>query len=373
MTNKKKVGFADVRVGMLVLLSIGILIAMILAVSGDIPLQKSLTVRTKLSQVDGLRPGTEVRLAGVSIGKVSEVNLLPVAKDQEEKRSVEVVMKIDPEIDGVPAQKRIRTDSRVILGSVGLLGDKVIEITPGTTDNGQEIKDNDEILGAQETSIKQLVTGASDIMSNFNLLSTEVKQIAEKINRGEGTAGKFIADEALYNNLNRTVIESQELVKRVREGEGTVGKLLNDPKLYEEIRTATNRMEALVADISNGRGTIGKLATDDELYVKSNKMLARLDQITDKLEQTANRIDRGEGTIGRLINEDRLYRETETTLVNLNKMSARLERGEGSAGKLLQDPELYNNLNTASSEINKLLFDFRKDPKKYLTIKIRIF
>jgi phospholipid/cholesterol/gamma-HCH transport system substrate-binding protein len=370
---KKQLGFADLRVGLLVLFAIGILIAMILTISGDISFQKSLTVRTKLSQVDGLRPGTEVRLAGVGIGKVSKVNLLPVAENDEVKRNVEVIMEIEPTIDGVPAQERIRSDSRVNLGSVGLLGDKVIDITPGTQQNGRPIKDGEEIPGAQETSIKQLVTGASDIMSNFNLLSNEVKKIAEDINDGKGTAGRFIKDEALYNNLNSTVVEAQSLVTRIREGEGTVGRLLNDPKLYEQIQSTTLRMEQLVADISNGRGTIGKLATDDELYVRTNKMLTRLDGVTDKLEQTANRIDRGEGTIGRLINEDSLYRETESTLKNLNNLSARLERGDGSAGKLLQDPELYNNLNVASSEVVKLLYDFRKDPKKYLTIKIRIF
>ncbi|MBL8150687.1 MAG: MCE family protein, partial [Blastocatellia bacterium] len=61
------------------------------------------------------------------------------------------------------------------------------------------------------------------------------------------------------------------------------------------------------------------------------------------------------------------------TLANLNKISARLERGEGAAGKLLQDPELYNNANNVSVEVVKLLADFRKEPKKYLTIKIRLF
>src|SRR5205823_2948183 len=133
----------------------------ILSISGDIPFfRDAIYVRTKLSQVDGLRPGTEVRLAGVKIGQVKEVNLLPVPKDTEVKQTVEVVMKIDPKIDGVPAQQRIRTDSQAILGSVGLLGDKVIDITPGTL-AGQEIANNGEIKSAQETSIKQLVTGAN--------------------------------------------------------------------------------------------------------------------------------------------------------------------------------------------------------------------
>src|SRR5262249_2245943 len=157
-------------------------------ISGDITFKQPLVVRTKLSQVDGLRPGTEVRLAGVAIGKVSEVNLLPIAKDSSSTQNVEVIMKLDREIDGLHAEERVRTDARVVLGSICLLGDKVIDITPGTKQNGKPITNNGEIQGAQETSIKQLVTGASDIMSNFNLLSDQVRQIAEDLNAGKGTA-----------------------------------------------------------------------------------------------------------------------------------------------------------------------------------------
>ncbi len=373
MAGKKRVGFAGIRVGMLVIISLAIIITAILAISGDIsPFANPLFVRSKLSQVDGLRPGTEVRLAGVRVGQVTEVNMLPVAKDDKEKRNVEIIMRIDQLIDGIPANQRIRSDSRVILGSIGLLGDKVIEITPGTM-QGKEAEYGGEIQGAQETTIKELITGADDILANFTTLSKEVKEIAEDINEGKGTAGKFIKNEDLYRNLNKTVVEAQTLVQRIREGEGTVGRLLNDPKLYEDLQTTTKSLEKLVSDISAGRGTIGKLATDDELYTRTNKLLARVDDITGKLEQTADRINSGEGTVGRLLKEDKLYRETEETLTNLNKLVAKLERGEGSAGRLLQDPELYNNLNTASSEVVKLLYDFRREPKKYLTVKVRIF
>lgn len=378
--NNKKIGFADLRVGLLLLLSMGILIAVILTISGDIDIfHKYLIIRTKLSEVDGLRVGTEVRLAGVHIGQVSEVRLLNVAKDQEAVHSVEVVMKIDNMIDGVPAQQRIRSDSVVRLGSVGLLGDKVIDITPGT-EKGTAVANDGVIKGSEETSIKQLITGTNDILANFTLLSGQLKEVFDDINQGKGTVGLLIKDERLYNNLNKTVVESQELVKRVREGDGTVGKLLNDPQLYNQIQSTTNRIENLIADISNGRGTIGKLATDDEVYTRTTKILERLDNIAIKLDETAGKIDQGNGTISKLLNDDHIYQETESTLANLNKVSARidrisaeLEKGNGSAGKLLQDPELYNNFNSASSEVVKLLHDFRQDPKKYLTIKVRIF
>ncbi|MCS6884506.1 MAG: MlaD family protein [Acidobacteriota bacterium] len=371
---KRGVGFADLRVGLLVFISICILIAMILSISGDLTFfERPYYIRTKLAQVEGLRPGTEVRLAGVSIGQVTEVNLLPIAQNEQESRSVEVVMKISDTIDGIPAGQRIRTDSRAILGSVGLLGDKVIDITPGTLEGGKPVPNGGEIQSAQEMTIKQLVTGANDILANFTLLSNEVKEIAEKINKGQGTAGKLITDETLYNNLNQTVVEAQNLVKRVREGRGTVGQLLNDPQLYEQVVKVTVQLEKILNEIASGRGTLGKLARDEQLYDNTASSIARLDRIADRLEQIVAKIDRGEGTVGKLITDDSLYTEANATVANLNRISASLARGEGSAGKLLKDPSLYENLNSASLETIKLLSDFRRDPKKYLTIKIRIF
>ncbi len=379
MSSKKTIGFAQLRVGLLVLLTVGLIIATILTISGDINLfKKTLTIRTKLPQVDGLRPGTEVRLAGVYIGQVSDVILLPIAPNEQDKQklqSVEVVMKINKLIDDVPAEERIRKNSLVKLGSVGLLGDKVIDISPGTKDS-DAIKDGDLVRGDQEDSLTQVVSGASSILQDIDTLADQVKEIAQNINQGKGNLGLIVKDDKLYTNANATILESQKLVERIRDGGGTVGKLLNDPTLYDQIQTTTKKAETLITDISGGRGTIGKLATDDELYNRTNQILTRVDSIINKLEETTNKVDAGQGTVGQLLNNDKLYKETENTVANLNRLTVRLEKtldNKGSVNKLLEDPTLYNNLADASTEVVKLLQDFRKEPKKYLIIKIRIF
>ncbi len=379
MASKKTIGFAQLRVGLLVLFAGGIIIATILTLSGDTGLFKNIiTIRTKLPQVDGLRPGTEVRLAGVYVGQVSEVKLLPVAPDDKDKKkfqSVEVVMQINKLIDGVPATERIRKDSNVKLGAIGLLGDKVIDITPGTK-SSDAIKENELIQGEQDPSLPSVVSGASNILQDIQSLADQVKEIAVSINQGKGNLGLIIKDDKLYNNANSTVVESQKLVEKINNGNGTVGKLLNDPQLYDQIQSTTKKVDTLIADISAGRGTIGKLATNDELYTRTNKILERLDNIASKLEETTSKVEDGKGTVGQLLNNDSLYRDTETTILNLNKLTTRLEKtldNKGSINKLLEDPTLYNNLNEASAETVKLLQDFRKEPKKYLTIKIRIF
>ncbi|MBI4853489.1 MAG: MCE family protein [Acidobacteria bacterium] len=377
MASKKNIGFAQLRVGLLVLLAGGITLAIILTISGDIGFFKNtITIRTKLPQVDGLRQGTEVRLAGVYIGQVSDVILLPIAEDDKQKiQSVEIVMKINSIINGVSAKERIREDSVVKLGSIGLLGDKVIDITPGTKTN-KAIEENALVKGDQEASLPQVVSSTSNILQDIDELADQVKSIAKNINEGKGNLGLIIRDEKLYNNANATILESQKLVERIRDGGGTVGKLLNDPSLYDQIQTTTKKAETLIADISAGKGTIGKIATDDEIYNRTNKILERLDTIAAKIETTADKIDHGQGTVSQLLNNDSLYKETQNTISNLNHLTVRIDKtldSKGSVNRLLEDPTLYNNVNEASAEVVKLLQDFRKEPKKYLTIKIRLF
>lgn len=95
----------------------------------------------------------------------------------------------------------------------------------------------------------------------------------------------------------------------------------------------------MIADINEGRGTVGKLIKDEQIYNDARAAIARFNT-------AAERID--------------------------NVVSA-AQRGEGSFGKLLTDDALYSNVNQLSSEGVKLLYDFRQNPRKYLTVKFELF
>ncbi|HZS45111.1 MAG TPA: MlaD family protein [Blastocatellia bacterium] len=371
MNSKKKLGISELRVGILVVISIAILILMILTASGDISLfGHTITLNTRLSEVEGLKKGDEVRLAGVHVGQVESVRFSD--KIPENPNVKEGTIIISMKVDANTAKDRIRTDSTVILGSIGLLGDKVLEITPGTQ-QGVPVKDGDFIKGSQETSVKELVTGANDILANFSTLSDILKDLGNQVREGKGTIGKFLYDESIYVNANRTVVQAEELMRRIEEGDGTAGKLINDPTLYNDLHNAVTQLSTLVADIQKGRGTLGKLATDDELYQRINKASDKLDSVTNKLDEITAQIRSGQGTAGRIIYDDKIAKDAETAIANLNRITDRLDKGEGTAGMLLHDDKLYNNLNGASSEVVKLLYDFRQNPKKYLSIKVSIF
>jgi len=371
MNSKKKLGVSELRVGIHVVISIAILILMILTASGDITVfSHTMTLNTRLSAVEGLKKGDEVRLAGVHVGQVESVRFgdkIPENPNVKEGTIV-VAMKVDSDM----AKNRIRSDSTVILGSIGLLGDKVLEITPGTQ-QGVPVKDGDYIKGSQETSIKELVTGANDILANFTTLSDILKDVGNQVREGKGTLGRFLYDESIYVNANRTVVQAEELMRRIEEGDGTMGRLINDPKLYDDLHTTVQQLSTLVGDIQKGRGTLGKLTTDEELYNRINRASEKLDSVTKRIDEIAAKIQSGQGTAGRIIYDDKIAKDAEAAIANLNRITERLDKGEGTAGLLLHDDKLYNNLNGASSEVVKLLYDFRQNPKKYLSIKVTIF
>ena len=336
---KKTIGLRELRVGLLVIVSILVLIFLILNASGDIsPFSKKLHVKARFANADGLRPGSEVRLAGVRIGKIDEVRLLPPS-DKPTDPKVEARLAIDSEIDGRPATDLIRTDSTAQLGSPGLLGtDKLINIIPGTS-VAPPVPENFELRSASATDFGALTESGNDLMQQLNRLSGEFTGIAERINRGEGTLGRFVNDEAFYNNLNAAIRDTQSLIRQIESGQGSAGRFVNDPALYNNLNAVSQQLQSIASDLRQGRGTAGKLLTDEAIYNDARAAIARVNTTAERLDNVISGVQRGEGTVG----------------------------------KLFTDDQLYSNVNQLSAESVKLIYDFRQNPKKYLTIKFELF
>lgn len=380
MPQNTKPRFSELRVGLLVMAALAILMLVIFAVSGDISLpwlNRKATIRTEMSSVDGLHKGAEVRLSGRKIGSVKDIRFSDeIPSDPNAQNNVVIFMEIDGKLDGRPAIERIRTDSLAVLKSAGVLGDNVIDIVPGTV-KGAPIKDGDRINSLAQKSVGDIINAAQTAVGNLNVISEDIKTMTGRLKNGEGTMGRFLGDESFYVNLNRTVLQTESLLKDFKEGEGTVGKLVKDPALYNQVNETVAQMrnlsETLNQQLASGKGTVGKLLKDEEIYNKANSLLAKLDQTSTRLDRTMASIEAGEGNLGKLIRDEELYREMRDTIQKLNGISARLERGEGTAGLLLKDDKLYNNVNNVSAEVTKLLYDFRQNPKKYLSIKLAVF
>lgn len=382
------------------LAALAILGFLILNATGEFnPFEEKLTLKARFVNADGLREGAEVQLAGVNIGKVTEVRFLPA--DSPEDSNIEAVMSVDALIDNQPTKERIRTDSTAQLVATSVLGnDKMINITPGT-DEGGPVSELSVLDSSAAISINQLTQTGNDLLQQINKLAIPTNEILNKANQGEGTLGNLINDEALYRNLSESIEETKLLIDRIRTGQGTAGKFVNDPELYNNLNKSVANLEAIAADLRAGKGTAGKFLTDEAIYEDSKLMISelrtalkdvgpslkRLDQISADLESITKDLNEGRGTAGKFLKDEQLYADARQAINSLSSMTSKLDNvlgdaqgGKGTFGKLLTDETLYNNLNQTMSNVNqlssestKLLYDFRQNPKKFLTINFKLF
>jgi phospholipid/cholesterol/gamma-HCH transport system substrate-binding protein len=377
---KRNLGWGDLRVGFFILAAIGLLIFLILNASGDFnPFSRKLRLKAQFNTADGLREGSEVRLAGVRIGKVESVRMLPPA-DNPKGNKVEATLVIDDKIDGQPANERIRTDSTAQLVAPTLLSDdKVINISPGTN-KGIQVKEGSLLESSSTNTFSDIASGGNDLVQRLNKVADRVNEITRKINEGEGTIGRAVNDEALYNNLNSTVKEIQIIAEKVKSGDGSAGKFVNDPEFYNNLNDTVVKLQSIADDLKAGKGTAGKLFTDEALYNDARATMAKINHTLDDIKGMIAEIKSGKGTAGKLITDEALYNDTRAAINRFNATAERIDqviakaqRGEGTVGKLLTDEQLYNNINQFSGEGVKMIYDIRQNPKKYLTIKLELF
>ncbi len=400
MPPTKSLGFSQLRVGIFVFFGLAVLAFLILNASGNFnPFEKKLRLKARFASADGLRDGAEVQLAGVNIGKVESVNLLP--PDSPDDARVEAVLLVNRNLDGKPLSERVRTDSTAQLVATSILAnDKLINITPGTM-KGAAVSENDVLASTSAMSINQLTETGNELLQQINKLAVPTNEILNKANRGEGTLGRIINDESLYTNIDATVGETkltlaklQNTLDRVNRGDGSAGKLLNDPELYNNLNRSVQQLEAISKDLRAGKGTAGKLLNDEKLYNDARDAIsdlrvsaAKINGIADDFKIISNDLKDGKGTAGKFLKDERLYDDARTALARLNTTAEKFDvilgdaqAGKGTIGKLLTDETLYNNVNQTASNVNqlssegtKLIYDFRQNPKKYLTIQFKLF
>ena len=358
MAQRRSLAWTELRVGILVIASFALLALAIFYISGQsgffVP---KYTITAYFQNANNLRDGAEVSLEGVTIGNVDSVE---ISKEPDPNKAVQARLKLDSRFKNI-----IRTDSKVTISTIGLLGDSKVDISRGS-EAGMVIPDGGYIQGTEEGDIRKIVQGTNDFIANLQVLSEDFKKVSDRVAQGEGTLGQFLTNTSVYDNTNAVVKEANALVRDARTGPGTMGRLISDDALYNKIMAIGDRVDVLVKKVESGDGTAGKFVNDPTLY-------NRIDNLTAKVQNITDRIDRGEGTLGKLLKDDALYTDFRTGVTKFNALVDSVQNGEGSAGKFIKDPSLFNSLNETTSEIQKLIYDFRQNPKKFLTINFKLF
>jgi len=358
MPQQQRLNWAQLRVGTMVIIGLAILAIGIFFISGQEGFfRRRYKLKAYVSEAAGLRQGAQVSLAGVAVGSVDRIEISPYP---ERARAVEIVMRV-----ARAYQDQIRTDSRASIETVGLLGDSYVDITRGTP--GQEvIADGGVLKTSEEADVKRVVQNANDVFVNLRVLSAKLNDISGQIQSGKGSVGKLVYDQTLYNRLNKTSDTIDRMVTRVEQGQGTLGKLMADETLYGTTVATIDRLNKVIDDMQHGPGSLAKFVSDPSVYNNVNHLVTQANSLVDNINQ-------GQGTLGKLAKDPQLYNRLNETFDHLNALSTRMDQGQGTLGKLSTDPTLYNNLSQSSQSLRDFLTEFKKSPKKYLTLRVRMF
>lgn len=304
----------ETRLGMFIALAM-IAGFIILHIIGGVDfLKPGYHVRARFSNIQELKVGDAVKLAGLPVGRVERLGLAPG------ENKVELVLRLNKDTP-------VHTDSKASVKFAGLMGQNYVSLdfgSPGapllmenqlisTTEapdmnalmakldaaaggvqnltqsfTGDKI---DNLLGPFTDFMKQNNPRISAILGNAQAISSQVAQ-------GKGTIGKLIYEDTLYSSastavtnlqdvateIKRTVAKAREVVDQINAGKGTVGKLVTDDKLYHEATASMSNLKEILQKVNSGQGSVGKIVNDQEFYKNAQLSLQKLDKATESLE-----------------------------------------------------------------------------------------
>jgi phospholipid/cholesterol/gamma-HCH transport system substrate-binding protein len=346
MPRTRSLAWSELKIGILAVTALALAAMLIFAVGGQGGFAwQRYELKAKFPNVQGLKSGAVVRVAGVDVGQVTEVEFVGT--------DVQITLGVNKENIG-----RITDHSRASIGSLSLLGEPIIEISPST--QGTPLKDGDNIQTARAAGqIGDVAAGATDTLEQATGLIKEIRA-------GKGTVGKLFTDDQVYTEFNAFVAAAQAVATGLQQGRGSLGMLIKDPAAYREANLALANLQEMTRRINAGEGSLGKLLNDDALAKSATSAAASADKILDGLQ-------RGEGTAGKLLTDQALWNRINALSDRIDQVLATLETGNGSAAQLLHDKALYENMNGTALELKQLIADIRKDPKKYLNVRVSIF
>jgi len=269
-------------------------------------------VTAQFGTVQDLKPGDRVKMAGVEIGRVEDIQLTDT--------KVKVIMKLRD-------NSMVKTDSKASIKFTGLMGQNFVAIDFGSP-GASKIKDNSEITAVEQPDLSAIMTkldGAVDGIQNMTKTFA-----SDDIHNLFGPLGDFFKSHK--DELAATLANITNITSQIASGQGTVGKLIYTDDLYASaLATVTNlqataanaddmiaSIKLVVTNAAAGHGTVGKLLTDETLYHAATSSMTNLNSILFKINQ-------GDGTVSKLINDPEFYKNAKLSLQKLDKAADGLE------------------------------------------------
>ncbi|HVV01216.1 MAG TPA: MlaD family protein [Verrucomicrobiae bacterium] len=303
----------ETRLGIFVALAVIAAVLIVETVGGE-SFRRGYHLNAEFSNIQDLKVGDRVKIAGVEVGRVEKISL------DETNNKVRVNMKLRKDVI-------VRTDSIATVKFTGLMGQNFVGIdfgTPGAppaVDGSFLTTAEQPDFSAMMQKIDSVATGVQNLTKSFT---------GEKIDNLLGPFTDFL--KANREPLTKTIQNFEAISSQVRSGQGSVGKLIYDNALYNTALTTVSNLQdtaeqakmtladarEVMDNAKRGQGTIGKLLTDDKLYNEATATMSNARQILEK-------VNHGEGSVGKLVNDQEFYRNAKLTLQKLDKATEGLE------------------------------------------------
>jgi phospholipid/cholesterol/gamma-HCH transport system substrate-binding protein len=362
MPSQQEVRWSQLKIGVIVLVSVVILTTLLFLMTSASGLgffSRKLTVVTYFENSAGLKIGAAVNLEGVTIGNVKSI--VVTTAPERKLTPVQVVMKLDSKY-----QSSLRTDSTAALTTVGVLGDTVVDINSQTA-TGPMLRDGDELKTTETPSIQDVVKASQGTIESLNVVLAKLNTVVDNMESGKGSFGQLLTNPELYNKFTAAADEVHTLSVKMNSNDNTVGKFFNDDAaMYNRLNDAIGRVDAITKDLQSGKGSAGKMLTDETLYKNANEALTNLNSILADAEA-------GKGSAGMLLKDPTFAKTLNDAVTKTDALVTAISEGKGTLGKLATDDAMYTNMNKLLTESTALVTTIRQDPKKYLTIHMRVF
>jgi phospholipid/cholesterol/gamma-HCH transport system substrate-binding protein len=303
---QKQLKWSKLKVGLVLTAA---LLILVVAVFFAANIQNIFTEKEELkiqfTDVMGLRKGAPVSILGIEEGSVKSIKLDPVYG---------VVVTV---IVNTKSLKFVNKQSHATIMTMGLLGDKYIELSAGPP-QGESIRPGEMIQGSAETGMRRVMETVGVAIEKIGQLIERMDNLVTRIEKGQGTIAKFLNDPTLYNNLTEAGRHLSAMLEEVRNSRGTMKLLIEDPSLYNKALATASSMEEFSKKLNESSGTLKKLIEDPELYEKLNKASSQLASILEGIEK-------GKGTAGALIKDEELGKDLQNVLVEFKKLSVEIE------------------------------------------------
>lgn len=270
-------------------------------------------VRAQFNTVQELKEGDPVKMAGVEVGRVEQVELV--------EGKVEVTMKIRNR------KAVVKTDSKASIKFAGLLGQNFVAIDFGSPE-APRLDDDQPIASVEQPDLNSIMTKLDNVASGVENLTKSLS--GDSIQNLLGPFTDFLKENS--PRLTAILGNMQTISSQIAEGKGTVGKMINDDTLYtsaiaavtnlnetaNDIKSTLAQAKNVVTEINEGKGTLGKLAKDEALYKETTLAMTNLKEILQKINQ-------GQGSVGKLVNDESFYKNAKLSLQKLDKATEGLE------------------------------------------------